>query len=180
MINEIGIIPTKRPEYDDLGSQVEPAQYNDLNYYVMSHLRIKGLQESDAQRTDLPRFGSTTHYYHFANEDEAKQALGYDSETGEYNVDFLPSPEEEILQFKKSRQEQPDSAVVTTESGKEFDADEASMRRMVNALTAASDEPDTTIIPWSLANDGTGVMTDCTKAEIREAHRFKVIFFRFS
>lgn len=173
-IKLIGIVPTRRAEYDEQGNEISPAEYNDSNYYVMSHDRIKGLSESDNTRTDLPRFGSTTYYYDFPGEAEAKQALGYDEETGEYSVEFLPSPEEEVRLFKESRQKLLDQAVVTTTSGKKFDADEASMSRMVNALTAASDEPDTTIIPWSLANDGTGVMTDCTKAEIKEAHKLAV------
>lgn len=173
-IKEIGIVPTKRAEYDEQGNVVSSAEYSDLNYYVISHDRIKGLSESETTRTDLPSFVSKTYYYDFQSEAEAKQALGYDEETGEYDVEFLPSPEEEIRVFKEGRQKLLDQAVVTTTSGKEFDADEASMSRMVNALTAASDEPETTIIPWSLANDGTGVMTDCTKTEIKEAHRLAV------
>ncbi|WP_290654493.1 hypothetical protein [Idiomarina sp.] len=173
-IKLIGIVPTKRAEYDEQGNKVSADEYNDLKYYVMSHDRIKGLSESETIRTDLPSFVSKTYYYDFSGEAEAKQALGYDEETSEYNVEFLPSPEEEVRLFKESRQKLLDQAVVTTTSGKEFDADEASMSRMVNALTAASDEPDTTIIPWSLANDGTGVMTDCTKAEIKEAHKLAV------
>lgn len=169
MIKLLGVVPTARAQYDEMGNEITAAQYNDLNYYAISHNRIKGFEAVNPDRP-LPSFASTTYYYAFSSESEAKQALGYDEESGEFNVELMPTAEE----FKKSRQEQLENAVVTTESGKEFDADEASMSRMVNALTAASDEPDTAIIPWSLANDGTGVMTDCTKAEIKEAHRLAV------
>ncbi|RUO44983.1 hypothetical protein [Idiomarina aquatica] len=169
MIKLIGVIPTARARYDEMGNEITAAQYNDLNYYAISHERIKGLSEVSPDRP-LPAFASNTHYYAFPGEAEAKQALNYNEEDETFDVEFMPTTE----QFKQSRQEQLDNAVVTTQSGKEFDADEASMSRMVNALTAASDEPDTVIIPWSLANDGTGVMTDCTKAEIKEAHRLAV------
>lgn len=97
-------------------------------------------------------------------------ALGIDEETQESIL--AQAQYEQIANFKANRQAQLDRAIVTTASGKQFDADEPSIIRLGNALVAADGEPDTTIIKWSLANDGAGVMTDCTKAEIKEAHRF--------
>lgn len=170
MIKLLGIIPTTRAQFNDEGVEISPAQYEDDSYYAMSSQAIEGLTAVNKPPLAPSLSGVQTFYYAFTDEQAAKEALEYDKESASFNIPF----ELTVEQFKRSRQEQLDSATVTTLSGKEFDADEASMSRMVNALTAAADEQGATIIPWSLANDGTGVMTDCTKAEIKEAHRLAV------
>lgn len=76
-----------------------------------------------------------------------------------------------ITLFKLRRQAEIDNAKVTTASGKCFDADETSITRLANALIKHWTLEPTDIIPWSTADVGTGVMVDCTKAEIIEAHQ---------
>ena len=72
--------------------------------------------------------------------------------------------------FKLQRQSQIDNAVVEISTGKTFDADEQSITRMVNALIKHWQLNEDDIIPWSTADVATGVMVECTKAEIVEAH----------
>ncbi|MDC3191180.1 hypothetical protein NQU96_15690 [Pseudoalteromonas elyakovii] len=73
--------------------------------------------------------------------------------------------------FKLQRQSQIDNAVVEISTGKTFDADELSITRLANALIKHWQLDDSDIIQWSTADVGTGIMVDCTKAEIREAHQ---------
>lgn len=79
-----------------------------------------------------------------------------------------------VNNFKNSRQASLDSAVVTTKTGNQYDADEKSIVRMGNALLALINEPDEHVIRWSMANTATGVMTEATKADLSEAHRLAV------
>jgi len=72
--------------------------------------------------------------------------------------------------FKLQRQSQIDNAVVQTSTGKTFDADELSITRMANALIKHWQLNEDDTIPWSTADVATGVMVECTKAEIVEAH----------
>ena len=72
--------------------------------------------------------------------------------------------------FKLQRQSQIDNATVEISTGKTFDADELSITRMANALIKHWQLAESDIIPWSTADVATGVMVDCTKAEIVEAH----------
>lgn len=72
--------------------------------------------------------------------------------------------------FKLQRQSQIDNSVVEISTGKTFDADEQSITRMANALIKHWQLADEDIIPWSTADVATGVMVECTKAEIVEAH----------
>ncbi|WP_179959246.1 hypothetical protein [Pseudoalteromonas rhizosphaerae] len=76
-----------------------------------------------------------------------------------------------ITIFKLRRQSEIDNATVTTASGKCFDADETSITRLANALVKHWALEPTDMIPWSTADVGTGVMVNCTKAEIIEAHQ---------
>ena len=76
-----------------------------------------------------------------------------------------------ITIFKLRRQSEIDTAKVTTASGKCFDADETSITRLANALIKHWSLEPTDTIPWSTADVGTGVMVECTKAEIIEAHQ---------
>lgn len=80
---------------------------------------------------------------------------------------------EQVDQFKASRQQLLDSAVVTTSNGNKYDADEQSISRMANAILAAQ-RKDLTNIQWSLADTPTGVMTDVTLADLEEAHELAV------
>ena len=75
-----------------------------------------------------------------------------------------------ITIFKLQRQSQIDNAVVEVSTGKTFDADEKSITRMANALIKHWQLAEDDTIPWSTADVATGVMVDCTKAEIVEAH----------
>jgi len=79
--------------------------------------------------------------------------------------------------FKLQRQSQIDNAVVEISTGKTFDADEQSITRMANALIKHWQLADDDIIPWSTADVATGVMVECTKAEIVEAHSLATDFF---
>lgn len=76
-----------------------------------------------------------------------------------------------VENFKSERQAMLDNAIVTISTGKAFDADELSINRMVNAILAAINEPDTFIIKWSTADTGTGELVDCTLLELKEAHK---------
>lgn len=79
----------------------------------------------------------------------------------------------QVNQFKATRQQQLDSAVVTTSNDNKYDADEQSISRMANAILAAQ-RKDLTNIQWSLADTPTGVMTDVTLADLEEAHELAV------
>ena len=79
--------------------------------------------------------------------------------------------------FKLQRQSQIDNAIVEISTGKNFDADELSITRMANALIKHWQLNEDDIIPWSTADVATGVMVECTKAEIVEAHSLATDFF---
>lgn len=79
----------------------------------------------------------------------------------------------EVELFKASRQSQLDAAIVTTSTGKNFDANEKSITRLHNAVTYIK-EHDVESIPWSTADVDSGVMVECTAVEIIEAHRLAV------
>lgn len=164
MIKLLGIVPTKRAEFDEQGEQVSPAEYSDDSYYAMSSRQIVGLDIAIKPSLASGFSGVETYYYAFADEADAKQQLGYDEETESFNVTFYPTVE----QFKKSRQEQLDSAVVTTQSGKSFDADETSINRMDFAVQRAKRKGRTTV-QWSTADVGTGVKVEVTVDELEEA-----------
>jgi hypothetical protein len=74
-----------------------------------------------------------------------------------------------LEKFRTSRQSQLDNAVVTTSAGNKYDANEVSIMRLTIAVTAAVAQDETYIIEWSLADTGTGVMTEVTLADLREA-----------
>lgn len=79
-----------------------------------------------------------------------------------------------ISDFKASRQELVDNSIVTVSTGKSFDADEQSISRLLNSIIKHLHDTDDTVIKWSTADVDTGVMVDCTKAEIVEAHKLAV------
>lgn len=87
------------------------------------------------------------------------------------------SQQKAIEKLVKTRQALISSKIVITTSGKKFDANEISISRLCNAIIRNLNNPDTHIIPWSTADVGTGVMVDCTKAEIVEAHQLATDFF---
>ena len=76
-----------------------------------------------------------------------------------------------VASFKAKRQASIDAATVVIASGKSFDANERSIIRLGNAVIKIMDKPDSHIVPWSTADVDTGVMVECTKAEIVEAHQ---------
>lgn len=76
--------------------------------------------------------------------------------------------------FKANRQELIDNAVVDA-NGYAFDADEVSIGRLASAVLAASDEADSFVMQWSLADTSTGVMTDVTLADLKLAHKLSVL-----
>ncbi len=78
-----------------------------------------------------------------------------------------------IEEFRASRQQLLDNAIVTTSLGNQYDADEQSISRMANAILAAQ-RRGVIDIKWSLADTPTGVMTDVTLADLEEAHELAV------
>lgn len=81
--------------------------------------------------------------------------------------------QDQVDQFKASRQQQLDNAIVTTSLSNQYDADEQSISRMANAILAAQ-RRGINDIKWSLADTPTGVMTDVTLADLEEAHELAV------
>ena len=112
--------------------------------------------------------------YHSDTSSAYMTALGLDEKVKESILDqkeyeeSQPSPE--LILFKIQRQRLIDNAVVEISTCKKFDADELSITRMANALIKHWQLAESDIIPWSTADVPTGVMVDCTKAEIIEAH----------
>lgn len=101
---------------------------------------------------------------HTLSEEEIK-----DIPDSTFIADYV-APDTSIDDFKKERQQLLDNAVVTISTGKLFDANEQSIIRLSQALIRTEGLPDDSIIPWSTADVSTGVMVDCTRAEIKEAH----------
>lgn len=81
-----------------------------------------------------------------------------------------------LAAFREKRQKELQKAVVITQCGNQYDADERSIVRMGNALLALINESDDHVTRWSMANTATGVMTETTKADLVEAHRLAVEF----
>jgi hypothetical protein len=80
---------------------------------------------------------------------------------------------QQVSTFKSSRQTLIDNAEVTA-NGFMFDADEVSIGRMANVILAVLAEPDSLPIQWSLADTGTGIMSDITLGDLRLAQRLAV------
>lgn len=80
-----------------------------------------------------------------------------------------------ITTFKSDREGKLKRASVTISTGKTFDADEVSITRLNNAINAARNESGDYVISWSTADVPTGVMVECTKTELEEAHTAAVI-----
>jgi len=103
---------------------------------------------------------------------EYMQAFGMDEEQIE---SILRQKEfEKLHSFKKSRRQQLDNAVVTISTGKKFDADEVSISRMLGRLYREQNSTDDTLVGWSLYTDPTGVKTQITLAELKEAYQLAV------
>ncbi len=81
----------------------------------------------------------------------------------------------QITLFKRERFKAAQEAKVTISTGKTFDADEDSIIRLMGAILATELASDDHIIEWSTADVGTGVMVNCTKAEIKEAQQAAVM-----
>lgn len=83
---------------------------------------------------------------------------------------------EEIEQFKQSREYLVSQSVVETESGLKFDGDNTSIQKMANKILSLSylGESNSFILEWSLADTDTGVMTEVSFAELKEAHHLAV------
>jgi hypothetical protein len=84
----------------------------------------------------------------------------------------------QIEAFKTSRNQLVSQSVVTTSTGKRFQGDKESVAIMLSTIIEHMDEPDDTIIEWSTEDVGTGIMVECTKAEIVEAHSLAVAYVR--
>jgi hypothetical protein len=85
--------------------------------------------------------------------------------------------QQKLIKFVETRIELIARKVVTVSTGKNFDADEDSINRLGNAVIKHLNNPDNHIVRWSTADVGTGVMIDCTKAEIVEAHGLATDYF---
>lgn len=83
---------------------------------------------------------------------------------------------EKIAEFKTSREALISNSIVTTESGNKYDGDNASIQNMANKILSYSyaGKSDTDTLEWSLAGTGTGVMTEVTFKELKEAHHLAV------
>jgi hypothetical protein len=84
----------------------------------------------------------------------------------------------QIAAFKSSRNQLVSQSVVTTSTGKRFQGDKESVAIMLSTIIEHMNEPDDTIIEWSTEDVGTGIMVECTKAEIVEAHSLAVAYVR--
>lgn len=82
----------------------------------------------------------------------------------------------ELQQFRYKREKLVSENIVTTTTNKTFHADEKSIIKLGNSIIKHMTLPEDYIIKWSTADVGTGVMVDCTYAEIKEAHRLAVEF----
>lgn len=80
--------------------------------------------------------------------------------------------ENEFNNFRTTRAELVNSAVVTTQSGNKFDADEKAQVRMNNVINACilAGYEDTFTLEWSLADTPSGVGTQITLSELKEAY----------
>lgn len=78
-----------------------------------------------------------------------------------------------VDQFKRDRAAAIATAVVTTASGKQFDADEQSIGRMGFRLQKAELTGEATV-GWVLADSPAGVKTSVTVEELREAFQLAV------
>jgi hypothetical protein len=76
--------------------------------------------------------------------------------------------------FKRERQTLIAKAVVTTEAGNQYDADETSVIRLGGAITRYAGKAGTTKVFWSLADTATGFMSEVTLADLKEAHALAV------
>ncbi|MEM5547007.1 hypothetical protein [Pseudoalteromonas fuliginea] len=81
--------------------------------------------------------------------------------------------------FRLDRKSQIANAKVTISTGKTFDADEMSIIRLGNAVIKAIKLNNDAIIEWSTDDVPTGIMVDCTKAEIIEAHDKATDMFKY-
>lgn len=98
-------------------------------------------------------------------------------ESGEITIEGKSQEEieaEQIAEFKSSREKLVSESVVTVSTGKSFDAHKDAITNLANSVIKHLGEPDDTVIKWSTADVGTGVMVDCTYAEIKEAHKLAV------
>lgn len=83
---------------------------------------------------------------------------------------------EQVSDFKQSRENLIAASIVTTESGNKYDGDNDSIQKMANKILSYSyaGKSDTDTLEWSLAGTGTGVMTEVTFKELKEAHHLSV------
>jgi len=81
---------------------------------------------------------------------------------------------EAVEAFKRSRQDAIANAIVTTDAGNQYDADETSVIRLGGAITRYAGKAGTTKISWSLADTATGFMSEVTLADLKEAHALAV------
>lgn len=81
---------------------------------------------------------------------------------------------EQIAEFKASREALISKSIVEVSTGKRFDANKDAITNLSNSVIKHIGEPEDTPINWSTADVGTGVMVECTYAEIKEAHKLAV------
>lgn len=81
-----------------------------------------------------------------------------------------------LAEFKDSRELLVANSVITTESGNKYDGDNVSIQKMANKIISYSyvGKLDSDTLEWSLADTGTGVMTEVTLKDIKEAHHLAV------
>ncbi len=156
-------------DFSEVDSYKETA-HGDINW----EYTINGTTHSGSIYEGLTRKDSD------GNPIDVWQALLAKEQSGEIYIQRLTqenrdsiAQQEQVDQFKASRQQQLDNAIVTTSSSNQYDADEQSISRMANAILAAQ-RRGINDIKWSLADTPTGVMTDVTLADLEEAHELAV------
>lgn len=156
-------------DFSEVDSYKETA-HGDINW----EYTINGITHSGSIYEGLTRKDSD------GNPIDVWQALLAKEQSGEIYIQRLTqenrdsiAQQEQVDQFKASRQQQLDNATVTTSLSNQYDADEQSISRMANAILAAQ-RRGINDIKWSLADTPTGVMTDVTLADLEEAHELAV------
>ena len=99
-------------------------------------------------------------------------------EIDEYDADGIIAAAEETASFKESRQAALDSATITTSAGNTYDADEISITRMGETISAIEkmvsngtiESTDDYEVNWIMADNETSVATSTTFDDLEEAY----------
>jgi hypothetical protein len=142
---------------------------NEAASMILGNYRYNAIGGVDADRT--LESGEVVPYTLTDSEStELEEPISGSQEAAQAELNILMVASE----FKANRQALIDAAVVDA-NGFSFDADEVSIGRMASAVLAASEELDTFVMQWSLADTATGVMTSVTLGDLKLAHKLAVL-----